>query len=165
MSTDEIEIRNATDRDLGPLIDALGPQVDTAQIRRRLHESASGYRVMLVAVTKGLVVGTVSIGGSRFHRERSLRLFALDVGPAFRRKGIGTKLVKAIETMAESRDLDEVNLEVAIDNKTAIRFYCRLGFKIRGDTFVNRWQRELDDGSSETIEEVSFVMIKRLGSV
>ena len=120
---------------------------------------------MLVAVAEGLVMGTVSIDKSGFRREGSLRLFALDVGPAFRRKGVGTKLVKAVEAMAESRDLDEVNLEVAIDNKTAIQFYRRLGFKIHGDTFVNRWQRALDDGSSETIEEISFVMVKRLRSV
>ncbi len=122
----------------------------------------SGFRIMLVAVKEGQVMGTVSIGGSRFQRRGSLRIFALDVGSAFRRKGVGTELVKAVEAIAAYRKLDEVNLEVATDNENAIRLYRRLGFRKCGDVIMDRWQRERGDGSIEMIEAPSFVMVKRL---
>lgn len=157
-----VEIRIATNRDLESLADALGPEAGAAQLSTRFKENRTGIRTMLVAVQDGRAVGTISIGGGRFQREGSLRLFALDVGPAFRRNGVGTALVKAIEAIAADRDLDEVNLEVAIENKDAIRLYGRLGYRICGDPVMDRWNRMRDDGSSETIEEPSFLMVKRL---
>ncbi len=159
---DEIEIRSATRRDLDSLIDALGSEVGAAQIWKRFDDSVSGARILLVAVKKGRAIGTVSIGGGRFRRRGSLRLFALDVGPEFRRKGVGTALVKAVEAIAADRDLDEVNLEVTTNNEEAIRLYRNLGYWICGDAVIGRWERKLDDGSSETIEEPMFVMVKNL---
>ena len=64
--------------------------------------------------------------------------------------------------MAINRKLDEVNLEVAIDNEDAIRLYRRLGFRICGNPVMDRWQRQRGDGTIETIEASSFVMVKRL---
>ena len=157
-----IEIRVATEHDLESLTDALGPGVGAAQVKRRLEESTCGFRIMLVAVKADQVTGTVSIGGSRFQRRGSLRIFALDVGSAFRRNGVGTELVKAVEAIAADRKLDEVNLEVATDNENAIRLYRRLGFRKCDDVVMDRWQRERGDGSSEMIEAPSFVMVKRL---
>ncbi len=159
---DEIEIRSATRRDLDSLIVALGSEVGAAQIGKRFEDSVSGQRIMLVAVKEGRAVGTVSIGGGRFRRRGSLRLFALDVGPESRREGVGTALVRAVEDIAVRGDLDEVNLEVGIENEVAIRLYRRLGYQISGDTVMDRWQRVLDDGSIEVIEEPSFVMVKEL---
>ena len=145
-----LSVRPAGDSDLGPLTAALGPDVPAAQVTRRLEESRLGYRDMLVAELDGQVVGTVSMGGHGFQRPRSLRLFALDVGAAFRRRGAGTALVKAVEAIASGRDLDEVNLEVAIDNRDAIRLYERLGYRRHGGPVMDRWERRLDDGSSQT---------------
>ena len=164
---DAVEIRIATDRDLESLADAHDPGISAAQIERWLEESRMGFRTLLVAVEEGRAVGSVSIGGGRHQSPGSLRLFAfdvgaLDVGPAFRRKGVGTALIKAVEAIAADRDLDEVNLEVAIENKDAIRLYGRLGYRICGDPVMDRWNRMRDDGSSETIEEPSFLMVKRL---
>ena len=162
LMNDEIEIRTATRRDLESLNDALGPEVGTAQIKKRFDDSVSGNRIMLVAVKAGRAVGTVSVGGSRFRRRGSLRLFALDVGPEFRRKGLGTAMVKAVEGIAVRGELDEVNLEVGIENQNAVRLYRRLGYQIFGDTVMDRWQRVLDDGSIEVVEEPSCVMVKKL---
>ena len=58
--------------------------------------------------------------------------------------------------------MDEVNLEVEIDNEDAIRLYHRLGYRICGDTVMDRWTRLEDDGSSETIEVPVSVMVKKL---
>ena len=156
-----LSVRPAGDGDLGPLTAALGPDVPAAQVTRRLEESRLGYRDMLVAELDGQVVGTVSMGGHGFQRPGSLRLFALDVGAAFRRRGVGTALVKAVEAIASGRDLDEVNLEVAIGDRDAIRLYERLGYRRHGDPVSDRWERRLDDGSSQLVNVPSWVMINR----
>ena len=165
-STDlEVEIRVATVHDLGPLTSAFGPEFNAAQMKRRLEESENGLRTMLVAVNEGQVLGCVSIGGCRFQRKGSLRLFALDVGPAFRRKGVGSALLKTVETIADQRGFDEVNLEVEVDNIDAIQLYRRLGYQTCGNPVMDRWTRFLDDGSSEKIAVPVFVMVKKLNIV
>lgn len=157
-----VEIRIATDCDLESLAESHAPGISAAQIERRLEESRKGFRTMLVAVKEGRAVGCVSIGGGRFQRRDSLRLFSLDVGPTFRRNGVGTALVKAVEAIAAESGMDEVNLEVEIDNEDATRLYRRLGYRMCGDAVMDRWTRLEDDGSCETIEVPVFVMVKRL---
>ena len=147
-----VDIRTAKDGDLESLVEAHGSEISASQIKRRLEESREEFRTMLVAVQEGRAVGSVSIGGGRFQREDSLRLFALDVGPAFRRNGVGSALVYAVETIAAESGLDKVNMEVEIDNEDAIRLYSRLGYRICGDPVMDRWTRLKDDGTSETIE-------------
>ena len=95
-----LEIRIATDCDLESLAESRAPGISAAQIERRLEESRKGFRTMLVAVKEGRAVGSVSIGGGSFQRKGSLRLFALDVGPAFQSKGVGTALINAVESIA-----------------------------------------------------------------
>lgn len=160
-----VEIRIATDNDVESLSEAYGSGISSAQIKRRLEESKNGFRTMLVAVKGGRAVGSVSIGGGRFQRKDSLRLFSLDVGPAFRRKGVGTALAYTVEAIAVEKGLDEVNLEVEIDNEDAIRLYRRLGYRICGDAVMDCWTRLGDDGSSETIEVPVFVMVKKLRDI
>ena len=157
-----LEIRIATDDDLESLADALGPEAGAAQLSTRFEENRTGIRTMLIAARDGVAIATISIGGGQFQREGALRLFALNVGPAFRRRGVGTALIKAVEAIAAERGLAEVNLEVTIDNEDSIRLYRRLGYRICGDTVTGRWERKLDDGSSETIEVPVFVMVKKL---
>ena len=155
-------VRPARDGDLAPLTTALEPEVPAAQVARRLEESRLGYRDMLVAELDGRVVGMVSLGGHGFQRHGSLRLFALDVGAAFRRRSLGTALIEAVEAIASGRDLDEVNLEVAIDNKDAIRLYERLGYRRHGNPVLDRWEKRLADGGSQLMDVPSWVMVKRL---
>ena len=162
VNMNDLEIRIATDGDFESLAEAHRPGISAAQINQRLEESSKGFRTMLVAVKEGRAVGSVSIGGGRFQREGSLRLFSLDVDSAFRRKGVGTALINAVEAIAHDRGLNQVNLEVETDNEDTIRLYRRLGYRIYGDAVMDRWTRLLDDGSSETIEAPLFVMVKKL---
>ena len=156
-------IRPVEQGDIGGLIAALAPGVGAAQMNRRFQESRDGYREILVAELDGCPVGTVSMGGHGFQRPGSLRLFALDVGAAFRGRGVGTALVNAVEAAAADRALTEVNLEVAIENEDAIRLYERLGYQRLGEQVMDRWEQLLDDGGSRLVEEPSWVMIKSLG--
>ncbi len=161
-STSAVEIRIASESDLESLAEAHAPSISAAQIKRRLAESSKGFRTMLVAINDGRAVGSVSIGGGSFQRQGSLRLFALDVGAAYQRNGLGTALINAVEAIAAERGLGEVNLEVEIDNEGAIRLYRRLGYKVCGDIVMDRWTRLGDDGTCESIEMPVFVMVKRL---
>ena len=159
---DGLQILIATEHDLESLTAALGPELSAAHIAQRFEESRAGFRTMLVAVRGGSAMATISIGGGRFQREGSLRLFALNVGRAFRRKGVGTALVKAVEAIAEESGMAEVNLEVTIDNQEAISLYRKLGYRVCGDPVIGHWQNLRDDGTSETIEAPLFVMVKKL---
>ena len=158
-----LRIRPAERRDMGALTAALAPQVDAAQLRQRFEQCRDGYRKILVAELDGRPVGTVSMGGHGFQRPDSLRLFALDVGEAFRGRGVGTALVYAVEAAAADRTLNEVNLEVALENEDAVRLYERLGYQRLGEQVMDRWEQHLDDGGSRLVEEPSWVMIKSLG--
>ena len=89
------------------LADVLVPEVSRAQIRRRYDESLLGYREMFVAELDGQIAGTVSTGGWGFQRPNSLRMFALDVGRAFRNHGVGTELIRAVESTAIGLNLNK----------------------------------------------------------
>ena len=115
-----------------------------------------------MAVLDGQPVGTVSTGGYRHRRPDSLRMFALDVGPAFRRRGNGASLVAAVGELACRRSLQAIHLEVAVENVEAIRLYERLGFQQQGDPILDRWWRLTTDGSHEQVEELSYVLVKTL---
>ena len=155
-----IEIRDVELRDVDALADSLVPEVSRAQVRRRFNESLLGYREMLVAELDGQVAGTVSTGGWGFQRSGSLRMFALDVGRAFRNRGVGTALIVAVEAAAINRRLKEVNLEVSVDNVDAIRLYERLGYRRLPEPVTDTWD-ELDEyGNGRTVEGSSWIMVK-----
>ena len=157
-----MKIRRVREDDVDGLVDALGPATSAAQVRQRFEESQLGYRTMLVAEVDGSAAGTVSMGGNRFHRAESLRIFALDVGPRFRNCGVGTSLMRAAETVAVDMGLDEVNLEVSVENGDAIRLYERLGYERLPEQITDRWQQLSGSGSAMTLEEQSWIMTKGL---
>ena len=148
--------------DLDALAEVLGPGISRAQVRRRYDESLLGYREMFVAEICGHIAGTVSTGGWGFQRANSLRMFALDVGRAFRNRGVGTALIGAVEATAIGLSLNEVNLEVSVDNIDAIRLYERLGYRRLSEPVTDSWD-ELDEGGHRrTVEELSLIMIKEI---
>lgn len=148
------------ERDVVPLSVALAPEVSPLRMARRWRELRDGLRHVMVAEVEGHVAGTVSMGGCGHQRTGSLRAFALDVGEAFRRRGLGTALLSAVEDEARRRGLHSVNLEVATANTNAVHLYERLGYVRDNETIVDRWERLATDGSREQIEEDSYVMVK-----
>lgn len=157
-----VDIRTIRQADVAKMSAALAPEVSSAHVRMRWQEHEAGHREMLVAELHGQIAGTVSVGGGRYHLPNSLRLFALDVGPAFRRRGVGTALVKAVEARARGEGVRSVNLEVATENGVAIGLYERLGYRRQGRPIVDRWSRLADDGSCQPVEELSWIMIGRV---
>jgi ribosomal-protein-alanine N-acetyltransferase len=74
----------------------------------------------------GFVIGMI-------HIERcTLRghVLTIDVGSAYRRKGIGTLLMDEIESIFRQKGVKASLLEVREDNTSAINLYLKLGYKI-----------------------------------
>ena len=159
-----MKIRQVRFPDVDRLSESLSPEVSRAQVRRRYDESQLGYREMLVAELDGQIVGTVSTGGWGSQRTGSLRMFALDVGRAFRRRGVGTALIEAVESAAIGLNLYEVNLEVSMDNLNAIRLYERLGYRRLTEPVTDSWDELDDKGNIQTVEESAWIMIKEIGN-
>ena len=117
---------------------------------------------MFVAELDGQIPGTVSTGGWGFQRPNPLRMFALDVGRAFRDRGVGTTLIGEVEAAAINRSLNEVNLEVSVDNVDAIRPYERLGYRRLPDPVTDSWDELDEHGNKRTVEESSWKMVKEI---
>ena len=158
----EVVVRQVRRSDIARLVTVLTPEVSFEQVSQRWREHRDGNRKMFVAALDEELAGTISIGGSGHRLPDSLRWFALDVGPAFRRRGVGTALIQAAEEEARHQGFQQVNLEVAVDNVDAIRLYEQLGYHRLADRVVDRWWRLSDDGSREEVEELSWLMVKRV---
>ena len=160
----DIAVRPAVESDVAELSDAMTGDISRDQLANRWRENLGGYRVMLVALLDADVVGTVSMGGHNHQRPDSLRLFALDVAPALRRRGVGSALVLAVEREAGLSGLGRINLEVAVENSGAVQLYEKLGYRRVGQPIVDRWQRHTPGHGWEQVEGPAWVMTKDVGS-
>ncbi|HDN75611.1 MAG TPA: ribosomal-protein-alanine N-acetyltransferase [Acidilobales archaeon] len=94
-------------------------------------------KAFLVAEVSSKIVGYVMcrVESGFGHIKRSWRrlghIISIAVLPEFRRRGIGTALLKeAIERLKKYYNVDEVYLEVRVSNEAAINLYKKLDFKI-----------------------------------
>jgi ribosomal protein S18 acetylase RimI-like enzyme len=60
------------------------------------------------------------------------RVLSVAVAPKDRRRGIGTRMMRAAETTCRERGLSAIRLEVSTKNPVAIEFYRRLGYRTDG---------------------------------
>lgn len=82
----------------------------------------------LVAEENAQVVGYI---GSQSVQELS-DMMNVAVAPAWRRRGLGRRLVQALLTHLLQTDAAELSLEVRVSNAAAIALYEQLGFQIVG---------------------------------
>jgi ribosomal protein S18 acetylase RimI-like enzyme len=82
--------------------------------------------LFFVADVEGTVAGTV-MGGYDGHRGW---VYAVAVQPAYRRRGIGTALVRHLEEALAGRGCLKVNLQVRAPNAAVVAFYERLGYAV-----------------------------------
>ena len=92
-------------------------------IRRKV---AVARDLFLVATLDRRIVGAV-IAGWDGHRGW---LYHLAVAPDVRRRGIGSRLVRAAEDLLQARGCPKVNLQIVAANREVVRFYERLGFAV-----------------------------------
>jgi len=99
---------------------------DTA-FPRRMFAYLLQYSLALVACQRSAVLGFVMgyISG------RGGAIYTLDVHPFFRRRGVGSMLLAAIEEELAVRGARAIRLEVAIENPEALRLYHKAGYRER----------------------------------
>jgi ribosomal protein S18 acetylase RimI-like enzyme len=87
-------------------------------------------RVWLASAPDGEPAGVAVcfLGFSTFAARPLLNLHDLAVAPAHRRRGVGRRLLGAIEDAARALGCCKVTLEVRDDNATAQRLYRALGY-------------------------------------
>jgi ribosomal protein S18 acetylase RimI-like enzyme len=126
-----MQIRPYEDPDESAVIDLwnevlpdAAPHNDPATaIRKKL---AVERDLFFVALSDGAVVGTV-MGGYDGHRGW---VYAVAVQPPFRRRGIGTALIRRLEDTLLERGCLKVNLQVRASNAGVVAFYERLGYSV-----------------------------------
>jgi ribosomal-protein-alanine N-acetyltransferase len=84
----------------------------------------------------GFTVAEVNAGGAG-------HIITLDVLPQARRSGIGSKLLTGAEDRLRARGCSIVNLETAVDNRTALAFYKRQGYFV-GKTIPRYYSNGVD---------------------
>lgn len=88
--------------------------------------------ISLVAEDEGGIAG-FAIAAVRMERgARVGHIVTIDVDPARRRQGAGKLLMNAVMERCREDRAAIIRLEVAVDNKVAIRFYRLLGFEEAG---------------------------------
>ncbi|MFF4974571.1 GNAT family N-acetyltransferase [Streptomyces sp. NPDC001083] len=110
------------------LADWQGPGDREERWRGRL--SIPGARD-LVALLDGLPVGMAS--GVPDEDGQSVELISLWVGPLARGRGVGDRLVQAVERWAAERGARTLRLSVMPDNHTAVALYERHGYTDTGE--------------------------------
>ena len=94
-----------------------------ANIRRKLGVQRG---LFFVAVVGGSLVGT-AMAGYDGHRGW---VYGVAVDPLFRHRGIGTALMRRVETELGRLGCPKLNLQVLPGNRDAVGFYERLGYRV-----------------------------------
>ena len=88
--------------------------------------------VALVARANSDIVGFI-IAQVDLENERVFgHIITLNVPPAYRRKGVGSKMLREIETILKQKGITECQLEVREDNSAAIKLYQNSGYQKMG---------------------------------
>jgi ribosomal protein S18 acetylase RimI-like enzyme len=101
--------------------------------RRAARWSEAQNDAIFMAIENTVVCGIVGSYVEPEHRERA-QVISMWVDPAYRRAGVGKKLIDSVIAWNRERGVRELALMVTGVNEGAIAFYDRLGFKRSGLT-------------------------------
>lgn len=113
----------AWERDLLPFL--RGPAADRQTERRRLSQAVRElFDNTIVAEIDGVAVGWCA-------RQRGKAYIPyLFVTPLLQNRGVGTALLRRMETLLELQGADRVQLDTLADNVRAVNFYQHQGYQI-----------------------------------
>jgi ribosomal protein S18 acetylase RimI-like enzyme len=94
--------------------------------------------------------------------KRKAYIFGFRIRDACRNRGIGSYLMCFVEGDLINRGYQYVTLNVAKENKDALRLYQRLGYKIVG-SHAGKWSYVDDQGVIQHVNEPSWRMVKGIG--
>lgn len=101
--------------------------------RKETQEHLDGKRILLVVEGRGQLVGTIRFvptheDGDLADGRVTAYLQALEVRKAFRRRGLGTWLIRSVEEIVAERGFSHLTLMVEPENAPALSLYRKLGF-------------------------------------
>ena len=131
----KLEIRRAMPQDLEPVLQWRGhSEAMKTALAAEFAAQAFGERTILIAFDPlERQIGTIQL--VRNHHDpdltnaHSVYLQALDVRDAYRGHGVGTALIRALESQAKLMGFPRVTLMVEPDNAPALALYKKLGFQ------------------------------------
>ncbi len=82
----------------------------------------------LVAEAGGVLVGDATLHQRPSGWKRHVAKVRLVIAPAYRGKGLGSWLIKELIAVAEQTDLEKMEAELMVDQRTAIAAFQKLGF-------------------------------------
>lgn len=146
----DVELVPAADLDLNELTAVLNAGYadyfvpahrSTAQVASSMRAWDIDLAGSTVARCAGDAVGVALLGvrGTRGW------IGGMAVVPAWRRQGIGRRLMKHVQALARTQGLDTLDLEVLTRNTPALTLYLELGFTIQRELLV--WQRSAEQGA------------------
>ena len=141
---EEIKIRQANQDDLDTLFEfeqgvieaerPFDPTLKTGRIHYYdLQEMINSDEVeLLVAEVDGIIVGSgyarIEISKIFYKHPNYAYLGFMYVRPAYRGKGINSKIIYALQSWSLSKNINELRLDVYYDNLQAIKAYTKIGF-------------------------------------
>jgi ribosomal protein S18 acetylase RimI-like enzyme len=102
--------------------------------------------ITAVALDSEKVIGWANIRSYGHSTTNHVGILGMGVHSGFRGTGIGAKLLKWILTRAKAKKFEIIQLEVFATNRSALRFYKKLGFKVEGvKKNVRKYKGKYDD--------------------
>ena len=137
----KLEIRCATPQDLEPMLEWRGgSEAMKTALAAEFAAQPLGERTILIAFDAlQNQIGTVQLVRNYHDPDlsnvTSVYLQGLDVRDTYRGRGVGTALIRALESHAKSLGFSRVTLMVDLDNAPALALYKKLGFQWFKQTF------------------------------
>ncbi len=102
-------------------------------IRSLMEEShVSNDKLFLIAKLGADVVGTLTLSRYENQENRHCGEFGMSVHPEHRRRGLGRRLIEAMEAWALSHGIVKIELRVWSNNIPALGLYNAVGYQVEG---------------------------------
>lgn len=168
MEEREFLVRMLDERDL-PALEWDGTFLHFRRLfRQTFDDMRLGTRLMLVMEHKpsGEIVGQIFLqwnsSDPRFaDGRRRGYLYSLRVKPAFRRRGLGTRLIRAAEDALRQRGMDTASIGVEKNNPDALSLYERNGYHVIAED-PGCWSYTDHLGRKQDVSEPAWLMEKKL---
>ncbi|MDA8354376.1 MAG: GNAT family N-acetyltransferase [Firmicutes bacterium] len=120
-----------------------------AETVQRIREIlAADNSTLLLAEDRGELVGYLAAFGGRVRRNGHVVSLVVGIRQAWTGRGIGTRLLEAVEAWARQQGIHRMELTVMTHNERALALYQKAGFQIEGtrrdalrveDTYVDEY--------------------------
>lgn len=128
------DVRDILENDLG-----YNCEIEKLNIRIQEMSSRGNYQIFVACDGDKVVgfIGCVSYLAFELEKE-GMKIIALAVSKEYRRKGIGTKLLKAAEQWAKENNIEVILLNSGLPREDAHKFYESQGYFKKSYGFIKR---------------------------